>query len=128
MKLDEAKQILKQNGFITEKLVTKDELADIIKGKLKNAFEEGMPKGCLVKQITIEDGEATIRFAGYPRHQKLELYWTYDAIETEDDKIFSLYIDDNPVLDGYADTAKDLVRQIREFFAGSNWFYRRTHG
>lgn len=120
MKLDEAKKILEDNGFITERLVTKDELAGIIKDNLKNAFEKGMPKGYLVKQITIADGKATIRFVGYPRHQKLELYWTYDAIEIEDDKIFTLYVDDNPVLDGYADTAEDLVRQIREFIAGSN--------
>ena len=126
MKLDEAKQILKDNGFITEALSTSEDVE--FAKKLKDTFKKGMPDGCLVKSVFAANGEAIINFAGYPRFQKLEVKWNYDADDYDEDKEFFVFIDGEAVLDGYADTAEDLTRQIRKFFAGSYWFVRRTHG
>ena len=126
MKLDEAKQILKDNGFITEALSTSKD--DAFAKKLKDTFEKGMPNGCLVKSVFAANGEAFINFAGYPRSQKLEVEWVYDSDEPDEQGAYTISIDGDYVQDGYADTAKDLTQQIREFFAGSNWFVRRTHG
>ena len=126
MKLNEAKKILKDNGFITEALSTSKDVE--FAKKLKDTFKKGMPDGCLVKSVFAANGEAIINFAGYPRFQKLKVKWNYDVDDYDEDKEFFVFIDDEAVLDGYADTAKDLTQQIRDFFAGSNWFYRRTHG
>ena len=126
MKLNEAKKILKDNGFITEALSTSKDVE--FANMLKDIFKKGMPDGCLIKNVFAANGEAYINFAGYPRFQKLELEWVYDNDESDEQGTYTLSIDGDPVKDGYADTAKDLTQQIREFFAGSNWFYRRTHG
>ena len=125
MKLDEAKKILEDNGFITEALSTSKDVE--FAKKLKDTFKKGMPDGCLVKSVFAANGEAFINFAGYPRFQKLELEWVYDNDEPDEEGAYTLFIDGDPVQDGYADTAKDLTQQIRAFFAGSNWFIRRTH-
>lgn len=122
MKLNEAKQILNKNGFICESIRDGDD-PEFAKW-LRKHFQEDMPKGCLVKQVFAGNGEAVIRFAGYPRSQELEIVWNY----FDEDGSYSIYIDQHEVHDGVAVDIADLIEQVKDFFAGSNWFVRRTHG
>ena len=122
MKLNEAKQILNKNGFICEGIRDGDD-PEFAKW-LRKHFQEDMPDGCLVKSVTANDGTAIIDFRGYPRFQQLKIIWRY----FDEEGNYSLYIDDKKVLTSHAYDIQDLTQQIHEFFAGSNWFYRRTHG
>ena len=90
---------------------------------LRKRFQEGMPDGCLVKQVFAANGEAVIRFAGYPRSSKLEIVWEY----FDEDGSYSIYIDSKEVHEGVAIDIPDLIDQVRDFFAPSYWFTRRTH-
>lgn len=121
MQLNEAQKILNKAGFVCEGI--RDGEDPEFARSLRKHFQEGMPDGCLVKQCFAANGEAVIRFAGYPRSSKLEIVWEY----FDEDGSYSIYINSKEVHEGVAIDIPDLIDQVRDFFAPSYWFTRRTH-
>lgn len=121
MKLDEAKKILNKAGFVCESIRDGDDPE--FARSLRKKFKEGMPEECLIKQVFAANGEAVIRFASYPRSSKLEIVWEY----FDEDGSYSIYIDSKEVHKGVAIDIADLIEQVRDFFAPSYWFTKRTH-
>lgn len=117
----ESVEELEDAGFIVEGI--RDGEDPEFARSLRKRFQEGMPEGCLVKQVFAANGEAVIRFAGYPRSSKLEIVWEY----FDEDGSYSIYIDSKEAHSGVAIDIPDLIEQVRDFFAPSYWFTRRTH-
>ena len=125
MQLNEAQKILNNAGFVCEGI--RDGEDPELAKSLKKQFQTRMPDGCLVKQVFAANGEAVIRFAGYPRSSRLEVVWEYADYIHGDDGSYSIIINSKEVHEGVAADVTDLVKQGRDFFAPSYWFTKRTH-
>ena len=125
MELNEAQQILNKAGLVCEAI--QDGPDPELTTLLKKEFQTGMPDGCLVKQVFAANGEAVIRFAGYPRSSRLEVIWEYADYRHGEDGTYAIIINSKEVHEGVAADVTDLIEQVRDFFAPSYWFTRRTH-